>query len=81
MVGVVGSSPIAPTKQNPLCWAVWKGSPKGGPFFVGWRFTPHLHKTPGSLTLKVKTGMFDGFSDLPYSQCLRFLVTSMLPRF
>ena len=22
MVGVVGSSPIAPTKQNPLCWAV-----------------------------------------------------------
>ena len=34
MVGVVGSSPIAPTKQNPLCWAVWKGSPKGGPFFV-----------------------------------------------
>src|SRR5574341_1406215 len=21
MVGVVGSSPIAPTKQNPLCWA------------------------------------------------------------
>jgi hypothetical protein len=25
--------------------------------------------------------MFDGFSDLPYSQCLRFLVTSMLPRF
>ncbi len=32
MVGVVGSSPIAPTKQNPLCWAVWKGSPKGGPF-------------------------------------------------
>jgi hypothetical protein len=35
MVGVVGSSPIAPTKQNPLCWAVWKGSPKGGPFFRG----------------------------------------------
>lgn len=34
MVGVVGSSPIAPTKQNPLCWAVWKGSPKGEPFFV-----------------------------------------------
>ena len=33
-MGVVGSSPIAPTKQNPLCWAVWKGSPKGGPFFV-----------------------------------------------
>ncbi|WP_229627777.1 hypothetical protein, partial [Pseudomonas syringae] len=26
MVGVVGSSPIAPTKQNPLCWAVKKGS-------------------------------------------------------
>jgi gamma-glutamylputrescine oxidase len=22
MAGVVGSSPIAPTKQNPLCWAV-----------------------------------------------------------
>ena len=37
MVGVVGSSPIAPTKQNPLCWAVWKGSPKGEPFFVVWR--------------------------------------------
>lgn len=34
MVGVVGSSPIAPTKQNPLCWAVWKGSPKGGPFLL-----------------------------------------------
>jgi hypothetical protein len=32
MVGVVGSSPIAPTKQNPLCWAVWKGDPKGSPF-------------------------------------------------
>ncbi|RMN07899.1 hypothetical protein ALQ65_00279 [Pseudomonas syringae pv. coriandricola] len=25
-MGVVGSSPIAPTKQNPLCWAVKKGS-------------------------------------------------------
>lgn len=34
MVGVAGSSPMAPTKQNPLSWAVWKGSPKGGPFFV-----------------------------------------------
>ena len=34
MVGVVGSSPIAPTKQNPLCWAVQKGDPKGSPFFV-----------------------------------------------
>lgn len=22
MVGVIGSSSIAPTKQNPLCWAV-----------------------------------------------------------
>ena len=34
MVGVVGSSPIAPTKQNPLCWAVQKGDPEGSPFFV-----------------------------------------------
>ena len=41
MVGVVGSSPIAPTKQNPLCWAVWKGSPKGGPFFVVWCLGKH----------------------------------------
>jgi hypothetical protein len=35
MVGVVGSSPIAPTKQNPLCWAVMKkGKSKDSPFFV-----------------------------------------------
>ncbi len=33
MVGVVGSSPIAPTKQNPLCWAV-KGSTERLTLFV-----------------------------------------------
>jgi hypothetical protein len=50
MVGVVGSSPIAPTKQNPLCWAVWKGSPKGGPFFVVWILKQNVHKISGSFT-------------------------------
>ncbi len=34
MVGVVGSSPIAPTKQNPLCWAVKKGSTERLTLFV-----------------------------------------------
>ena len=56
MVGVVGSSPIAPTKQNPLCWAVWKGSPKGGPFFVVWCLGKHWEcfgQTTAALHLQV----------------------------
>ncbi len=34
MVGVAGSSPVAPTKQNPVLLPVQKGPPQGGPFFV-----------------------------------------------
>ena len=51
MVGVVGSSPIAPTKQNPLCWAVWKGSPKGGPFFVVCDLQNFLINTPAAIVM------------------------------
>ena len=34
MVGVVGSSPIVPTKQKPRFSGHEKGDPKGSPFFV-----------------------------------------------
>ena len=35
MVGVVGSNPIVPTKQNPLCWRSRRAIRKGRPFSFG----------------------------------------------
>ena len=35
MVGVVGSNPIVPTKQNPLCWRSRRAIREGRPFSFG----------------------------------------------
>ena len=52
MVGVVGSSPIVPTKQTRF-WRYLEGDPKGSPFLFWEYFGKSLGKRPPALQLQV----------------------------
>ena len=64
MVGVAGSSPVAPTKQNPVLLPVQKGPPRGGPFLLSEKSILGVF-----WAIVGKTILRTGFSSLPQSSC------------